>query len=141
MELIVLGTGNAMATRCYNTCFALRQGEDYLLVDAGGGNGIFVQLEKAGIPFAGIRQMFVTHAHTDHILGVIWVIRKMATLMSAGKYAGDFIIYAHEGVTEALRLFCRLTLPKKIQQYVGERIRLCAVSEPLNGSSRSKTSG
>ena len=38
MELIMLGTGNAMVTRCYNTCFVLRSGEQHLLVDGGGGN-------------------------------------------------------------------------------------------------------
>ena len=45
----MLGTGNAGVTRCYNTCFAIRTAENVLLVDAGGGNGILVQLEKAGI--------------------------------------------------------------------------------------------
>ena len=40
MELIMLGTGHAMVTKCYNACFALRMGERYFLVDAGGGNGI-----------------------------------------------------------------------------------------------------
>lgn len=35
-ELIMLGTGNAMVTKCYNTCFALRNEEEYFLVDAGG---------------------------------------------------------------------------------------------------------
>ena len=52
-------------------------------MDAGGGNGIFKQLEQAGVPFTGIREMFVTHAHTDHILGAIWVIRKIATFAAA----------------------------------------------------------
>ena len=47
MKLIMLGTGNAMVTRCYNTCFALQEGEDFLLVDAGGGNGILRQLQDA----------------------------------------------------------------------------------------------
>ena len=110
MELIMLGTGNAMVTRCYNTCFVLSSGEEYFLVDAGGGNGIFKQLEQAGVPFTGIREMFVTHAHTDHILGAIWVIRKIATLMSNDKYRGNFIVYGHNEVIDALRTFCRLTL-------------------------------
>ena len=43
-QLIMLGTGNAMAIECYNTCFALKSGKEYFLVDAGGGNGIFTQL-------------------------------------------------------------------------------------------------
>lgn len=123
----MLGTGNAMATRCYNTCFALRNGEEYFLVDAGGGNGIFNQLENAGIPLGHIHRMFVTHAHTDHIQGVIWVIRKIATSMSKGKYEGEFVIYGHDEVVEALSVFCRLTLPGKIVKYIGERIHFCKV--------------
>ena len=35
-RLIVLGTGNAQATHCYNTCYAMQKGEEYFLVDAGG---------------------------------------------------------------------------------------------------------
>lgn len=127
IQLIVLGTGNAMATRCYNTCFALQRGDEYFLVDAGGGNGIFQQMEKAGIPFTAVHRMFVTHAHTDHILGVVWVIRKIATLMAKEKYEGDLLIYGHEGIVEALCVFCRLTLPQKILRYVESRIRFCEV--------------
>ena len=62
----MLGTGNALATRCYNTCFTLHGKEGVLLVDAGGGNGILTQLEKAEIPCKDINDLFVTHAHTDH---------------------------------------------------------------------------
>ena len=87
-KITVLGTGNAMATRCYNTCFALHQGEEILLADAGGGNGILVQLEKAGIDPAHIHQMIVTHEHTDHILGVVWMVRKIATLMLSVEIRG-----------------------------------------------------
>ena len=42
-ELIMLGTGNATVTKCYNTCFILKTKETVLLVDAGGGNGILNQ--------------------------------------------------------------------------------------------------
>lgn len=89
-NLIMLGTGNAMVTKCYNTCFAIQNGEEYLLVDAGGGNGILGRMEKAEIPVDKIHYMFVTHAHTDHVLGVVWVIRKVATMMRSGAYEGNF---------------------------------------------------
>ena len=39
MKITMLGTGNALVTRCYNTCFVMDNGTDKLLVDAGGGNG------------------------------------------------------------------------------------------------------
>ena len=31
--LILLGTGNATVTKCFNTCFAIKTGEEYFLVD------------------------------------------------------------------------------------------------------------
>lgn len=46
--LILLGTGNATVTKCFNTCFAIKTGEEYFLVDTGGGNGIMTQLKKRG---------------------------------------------------------------------------------------------
>ena len=51
----MLGTGNALVTRCYNTCFAIQDDDEYFLVDAGGGNGIMRQLQDAGIPMEQIQ--------------------------------------------------------------------------------------
>ncbi len=34
-RLIVLGTGNAMVTKCYNPCFAIDNSGETILVDAG----------------------------------------------------------------------------------------------------------
>ena len=74
-EIIMLGTGSATVTKCYNTCFIVREDDDMLMVDAGGGNGILGQLQKAGVGIGEIHNLYVTHAHTDHILGVIWIVR------------------------------------------------------------------
>lgn len=129
LELMMLGTGHAMVTRCYNTCFALRSGEAYLLVDAGGGNGILVQMEEMGLAIEQIHDMFVTHAHTDHILGVIWVIRKVATLMKKGSYDGNFTIYCHDKVKEFLQYMCMQLLPSKFTDFLGKRILLEEVKD------------
>lgn len=132
-KLYVLGTGNAQALNCYNTCFAFGCGEEadreYLLVDAGGGNGILRVLRDAGIPLARVRRMIVTHEHTDHVLGVVWVVRMIATAMLAGKYEGEFPIYAHEELCEIIRTLCRLTLQKKHFALVGGRIPLIPVAD------------
>ena len=64
----MLGTGNAMCTRCYNTCFYLRTPGGGLMVDAGGGNGIFRQLYRARVAVEQVHHLFVTHCHTDHII-------------------------------------------------------------------------
>lgn len=74
-KLIMLGTGHATVTKCYNTCFAIYNGEEYFLTDGGGGNGLISILEKKDIDIRKIKNVFVTHSHTDHILGIIWLIR------------------------------------------------------------------
>lgn len=51
-ELYVFGTGNAQATHCYNTCFAIKDGDEFFMVDAGGGNGILGILEKMNVDMA-----------------------------------------------------------------------------------------
>ena len=101
-ELTMLGTGNATVTKCYNTCFTIKTGNDILLVDAGGGNGILGQLEKAGIAISEIHDMFVTHAHTDHILGAVWMVRIVMQKMLSGQYTGTFRVYGHDKVLEVL---------------------------------------
>jgi len=72
-KLYVFGTGNAQATRCYNTCFAIRDEDEYFMVDAGGGNGILRVLEDMDVDLCHIHNIFVTHEHTDHILGIVWM--------------------------------------------------------------------
>ncbi len=121
-ELIVLGTGNAAVTRCYNTCFALRTGAGVFLTDAGGGNGILPRLEQAGIALCEIHDIFLTHTHTDHILGVIWVVRMIAQAMNQGKYAGTLRVYGHAEAMETLEWMCRRTLPGKVTAHFGQDI-------------------
>ncbi len=127
-KLILLGTGNALVTKCYNTCFALQNGKQYFLTDAGGGNGILAQLEKASIPLAQIPALFVTHGHTDHILGVIWVIRLAASLFIRGKHPG-LTIYCHEECEEKLRTFCRMTLTAKLQAVLDRGVKFVRLQD------------
>lgn len=124
MKLIILGTGNAMVTRCYNTCFAITDEDtnEFLLVDAGGGNGILSQCQKAGLELENTHNLFLTHAHTDHILGVIWVIRAISQLMNNQKYDGDFTVWTHDECKQTLEILCRATLGKKQLVNLGTRI-------------------
>ena len=124
-----LGTGNAMCTRCYNTCFYIRSNGGGMLVDAGGGNGIFRQLHKAHITYEEIRHIFVTHVHTDHILGVVWLIRKISPLIHKGKHPGKLFIYCNSEVKHALETICRLLIPRKINRAIGESIILQEVHD------------
>ena len=127
--LYVFGTGNATMTRYYNTCFAIRSGEEYFMTDAGGGNGILRILEEMQVPLNRIHHLFVTHEHTDHILGVIWMIRMIGTAIKKGNYEGIFHIYCHDGLIDTIQTFCRLTLQKKFCDLIGDPIQLIPVSD------------
>ena len=129
-KLIFLGTGSAMVTHCFNTCFLLElENGEYLMTDAGGGNGILRQMELAGADYKKLHHLFVTHGHTDHILGVIWIIRKIATLMNQGKYEGAFHVYGHDVVKHMLEVMTELTLKKKDFAQIGSRIILHEVKD------------
>ena len=51
----MLGTGRAVVTECYNTCFVLHEEGRYFLVDGGGGIGLLSRLKSAGIEWNRIR--------------------------------------------------------------------------------------
>ena len=100
MKLTMLGTGNAMVTNCYNTCFAFEEDGRCFLVDAGGGNTILRRLHEAGIDWKQTRDIFVTHKHIDHILGIVWMMRIFCQNMKRGSCNGEARIYAHREVVE-----------------------------------------
>ena len=128
-ELYVFGTGNAQAVRCYNTCFAIKDGEEFFMVDAGGGNGILRILEDMKVDLCHIHHIFVTHEHTDHILGIVWMVRMIATAMKKGNYEGELRIYCHQGLTDTISTLCRLTLQGKFYKMIGDRIFLVPVED------------
>ncbi len=127
MKLTMLGTGSAMARACYNTCFALSEAEGVFLVDGGGGNGIFTQLEKANIDWRCIRDIFVTHKHMDHILGVLWMIRLFCQSMADGSFCGEVRVYGHGEVISMLRQLCAWMLVPEQIGFVDSQVRLICV--------------
>ncbi len=129
MKLTILGTGNATVTKCYNTCFAFTNEKGHFLVDAGGGNRILQILKDVKIPLLEIHDIFLTHEHIDHLLGMIWIIRMIGQSMNQGKYDGELRIYCHSGLVSTLTTIAELTIQKKVTKHIGERIRLIPVED------------
>lgn len=126
----MLGTGCAMVTHVFNTAFYIQTKDgEIFLTDAGGGNGILRQLEFAGADFAKIHHMFLTHAHTDHIFGVFWIIRKIASLMQKGNYKGKFNIYTHDVAADTLMEIASRTLKAKDFGTIGKDIVLHRIND------------
>lgn len=129
MKLTILGTGNAQATACYNTCFTLTCREGILLVDGGGGNGLFTRLQSARIDWKDIHHIFVTHQHIDHLLGIIWMVRRICQAIHQGKYEGDAFLYAHDEVIAILRTLVPMLLGEKNARPLDDRFHLVTVQD------------
>lgn len=118
-QITMLGTGNATVSQIYNTCFVLQTSSTLMLVDAGGGNGILAQLKKVNVQISDIHYLFVTHAHTDHVLGVIWVIRMVAQCKG---YEGLLHVYGNDKVMKVIKTIIDMILAKKQLAKVAERV-------------------
>lgn len=129
MKLTMLGTGNALVTECYNTCFVVEEKEEYFMVDGGGGNTVLRQLKEAGIDWKKIKTIFVTHKHIDHIMGIIWMMRMIGQYMSQGEYEGETTIYAHDEVISILRDMSARLLNKKETKFIDDRLHLVSVED------------
>ncbi len=118
-QITMLGTGSATVSQIYNTCFLLKTPSTLMLVDAGGGNGILAQLKKVNVQISDIHHLFVTHAHTDHVLGVIWVIRMVAQCKG---YEGLLHMYGNDKVMKVIKTIIYMILAKKQLAKVAERV-------------------
>jgi ribonuclease Z len=74
-ELVFLGTGTGMPRRSNCTAILIREGEQNLLIDAGGGHDIIRSLHASEIEPGSIQRVFVSHYDSDHILGVVPLVR------------------------------------------------------------------
>ena len=102
MKITFLGTGNAQATACYNTCFVMEEAGRCLLVDGGGGNLLLRLLQDAGYKWHDMRDIIATHKHVDRVRGTVVMSPMICQNMARGKYDGEARLYAHEEVIRIL---------------------------------------
>ncbi len=124
MKVTFIGNGNAQATKLYNTCLFLENNGEGMLVDGGGGNTILSLLEKNNIPLNNINHLFLTHAHIDHLLGAIWIIRRIGEEINKGNYKTNLVVHAHKELLDLVVYFTKETLAKKITSLYQNRIIL-----------------
>lgn len=129
MKLTMLGTGNALVTECYNTCFVIDDNGKYFMVDGGGGNQILRQLKLSGYDWKAMREIFITHKHIDHFMGIVWMIRMICQSMARGDYEGKANIYGHGEVISLLKEAAEKLLQKKTTRFIGEKLHLIEVHD------------
>ena len=129
MKLTMLGTGNALVTECYNTCFVISDGEKNFLVDGGGGSAILRQLKHAGYNWQDMREIFLTHKHIDHFTGVLWLVRMICQYMNQREYDGTAKIYGHAEVLRLLEDVAEKLLQPKETRFIGDRLNFIPVAD------------
>lgn len=94
IELTFLGTASAIPTRDRNhTCLVVKVSDRMILFDCG--EGTQRQFMEAGISPMKIDDIYITHLHGDHILGLPGIIQSLAF---RGR-SRDLNIYGPEGIT------------------------------------------
>lgn len=101
-KIIFLGTGNGGTIDLYNTCFVLQNENEKFLVDTGGSIEIIKRLNKINIDIKDIKHIFISHSHADHILGLIWMFKKLGRAAINGKIKTRINIYCNDIVYESI---------------------------------------
>lgn len=128
-KLLVLGTGNAAVTECFNTCSILETEAGRLLIDCGGGNGILRQLKAFGLRPEDIHDLYLSHEHCDHLTGIVWIIRYITQAMLHGKYDGELHIWCQALLVDKILAICGAMLPEKQMRFFGNGIRILPVAD------------
>ena len=123
-KIIMLGTGHGFTFDLFNTCFILENGQKHLLVDTGGGVEIVRRLEKVGYKLSDIHNVFISHKHTDHLLGLMWIFKKFGGMYAKGGYTGEFNIFCNTDVANSIEKMYPLTLPMENARALKKNIKI-----------------
>ena len=85
-RIVMLGVGHGGTLDLYNTCFLIKNDMGNLLVDTGGSIEIIKRLQQASVELKDIKHIFISHSHTDHILGLIWMFKKKSSQISCESF-------------------------------------------------------
>lgn len=116
MKLTMLGTGHAVVTRCFNTCFLTDDGGKLFLTDTGGGSMLLNRITEAGYHWGDIHDIFISHRHTDHLLGVFWMIRMGLSSRGRRPVQGSGQESETAGEPEHLRIYSHAEVINIIRQ-------------------------
>jgi ribonuclease Z len=101
-QIIMLGAGHGGTLDLYNTCFDIRNDIGDFLVDTGGSIEIVRRLKNINIDIKALKHIFISHSHTDHILGLIWYFKRIGRLAVNGEMSEKINIYCNDVVYTAI---------------------------------------
>lgn len=113
-KIIMLGTGNGGTMNLYNTCFVIQNEKGNFLVDTGGSIEIIKRLKDLSIDIKDIHNIFISHQHMDHLLGLIWMFKKLGRAAINGQIKEKINIYCNDKVYEAIKGVSSFIVQKKL---------------------------
>lgn len=129
MRLHIIGTGMATASKYINMSCVFEENDRLFLVDGTGGSDILHGFDRMHLDWKKLHHAFLSHEHTDHFLGMIWVVRMIAELLELEEYKGDFYLYGHEEVLEKVLQVCHMILKQRSQAFLETRIHFVPVED------------
>lgn len=123
-KIIMLGTGHGAVMDLYNTCFLLDNDGENLLVDTGGSIQIIKNLQIMGYKLTDIHNIFISHCHTDHILGLCWILKRVSGSFLSGENKEKINIYCNNEVAESIKKLLSSVFPDVFQKIIQENISI-----------------
>ena len=128
-RIVMLGTGNGVAVDTYNTCFVIQNDNGNFLVDTGGGIEILKKLKQADIDYTSIRDIFISHSHTDHILGLFWFFKRIGYDKVLGIDIDKVNVFCSSVVYEAIQNIAEHVLPGKLWNVVSNMVNYVILND------------
>lgn len=117
-KVMMLGVGNGGPLELYNTCFVVQNEMGNFLVDTGGSIEIIKRLNESNIDYKEIKNIFISHSHTDHILGIFWLFKKISRDVMHGNITEKINLYCNDVVYEAIKGVAKYILPDKLMKAI-----------------------
>jgi len=128
-KIIMLGTGNGGTIDLYNTCFVIQNDIGNFLVDTGGSIEILRKLKKVNIDYKTINNIFISHSHTDHILGLFWFFKRISRFIMNGQITEGINIYCNDAVYEAIKGVAKYILPDRLMNAIYSKVNFIVLND------------
>ncbi|NLD50130.1 MAG: ribonuclease Z, partial [Clostridiaceae bacterium] len=125
-KLTMIGTGHGFVHDLYNTCFVINNN---FLIDTGGSADIVKNLELSGINLSNIHDIFISHSHTDHLLGLFWLLKRLTGMYRNGEYIGGLNIYCNDEVANAIKDIYKHLYPDIYVDIIDEYMNIIVVDD------------
>lgn len=129
MKMYIIGTGTATVTKYVNTSCVFQENDQLFLVDGTGGCDVMRSFETLNLDWRNLHHAFLSHEHTDHFLGMVWVVRMITEYLELDDYQGDFYLYGHKEVLDKIHTVCSMVFKAKSLQFIDQRIFFVPVED------------